>query len=150
MLLFKISGLLVVFLVAASLGLLKSESLKLRCDRLEKIVKSLNRLCELVRIGGYEIDELISVCFDSNIINSEKGNFFICEEYLLKEDIGLLREFFNGFGVSDKEGEAKRIELFCTLLNAKYQDAQKTFLELGRLYRSVGIMSGIIICIFFM
>ena len=150
MLLFKISGLLVVFLVSASLGLLKSESLKLRCDRLEKIVKSLNRLCELVRIGGYEIDELISVCFDSNIINSEKGNFFICEEYLLKEDIDILREFFNGFGVTDKEGEVKRIKLFCSLLEGKHRDAQKAFLELGRLYRSVGLMGGLILCIFLM
>ena len=150
MLLFKILGLGVVFLVSAALGRLKSEKLRQRRDKLGEIIKALNRLCDLVRIGGYEIDELISLCFDSSVLSFEKGNFFICEEYLLKEDISLLKELFSGFGVSDKEGEAKRIKLFCSLLEDKHYNAEKNFSELGRLYRSVGLLSGLILCIFLM
>lgn len=150
MLLFKILGLAVIFGVSAAFGILKADGLKHRCDRLSGIIKSLNHLADLVRIGGYEIDELISICFESDILSFKKGNFLICEEYLLKEDISLLREFFLGFGVSDKEGEYERIRLFCALLEPRFAEAQKSYSEQGRLYRSVGLLGGLILCIFLM
>lgn len=148
--LFKISGLIFVFGACALSGLLKAENLKRRSQRLEEILKSLSRLGELVRIGGYEITELINLCFDSKVIKNRDGNFFISEEYLLKEDTALLKDFFGGFGTADKEGEYERTRLYYSLLKQQYTAALRSYSELGRLYCTLGLLGGLILCIFLM
>lgn len=150
MLLFKIFGLLFIFSVCAVLGVLKSDSLKRRGERLQDILKSLSRLSELIRMGNYEMDELVSICFDSSVISVSCGKFRLKEEYLLKEDVTLLRDFFADFGMTDKESEYERTKFYYSLLKAQHSTALKVHSELGRLYRSIGFMGGLILCIFLM
>ena len=136
--------------MCAVLGVLKSDSLKRRGERLQDILKSLSRLSELIRMGNYEMDELVSICFDSSVISVSCGKCRLKEEYLLKEDVTLLRDFFADFGMTDKESEYERTKLYYSLLKAQHSTALKVHSELGRLYRSIGFMGGLILCIFLM
>ena len=66
--LFKLLGLLIILLVSSSLGILKSENLKKQASDLAEFIKSFSQLSELLRIGNYEIDELVNICIINNII----------------------------------------------------------------------------------
>lgn len=150
MLLFKITGFLLIFSACTAIGILKSDSLKQRYQQLEEIIKSLSILAERIRLGGYERDELIFLSFgDSLKIDS---NFDIKLTYgsLSKDDLSLLTEFFKGFGMTDKDSEYERAILYSSLLKERLDSANKTYKEQGKLYRTIGVMSGIVLCIFFM
>ena len=150
MLLFKALGLALVFGVCMLFGILKAEALKKRSERLQKIIKALNRLGELVRMGSYEIGELIKLCFKLDAVWLEKNCIRFSKDYLLKEDIKILEDFFVGFGMADRDAEYERTKLFYALLENQYSAAAEVYSRLGRLYRSIGVMGGLILCIFLM
>lgn len=150
MLLFKILGLLLILGVCVVSGFLKADVLKKRSEKLQKNLEALNRLGELVRIGSYEIEELVMLCFSADTVAVEKGHIKLSGEYLLKEDIKILEDFFRGFGMADREAEYERTKLFYSLLENQYSAALGVYGKLGRLYRSIGFMGGLILCIFLM
>lgn len=146
--LFKISGLLLILAVCSCLGLLKSENLKRQSSDLAEFIKSLSRLSELVRIGNYEIDELVNICFKKNLGFLQNGKFSITSSVLSDAQSRIINEFFEGFGFSDTEGEHNRTELYIKMLKNEQKEALERYSTLGSLYRSVGFMGGLIICIF--
>ena len=146
--LFKPLGLLLILSVCSCVGLLKSENLKHQTSDLAEFIKALSRLSELVRIGNYEIDELVSICFKKSLGFFRNGEFIITATSLSDTQNKLIKEFFIGFGFSDTEGEFSRAELYINMLRNEHAEALKQYSALGSLYRSVGFMSGLIICIF--
>ena len=150
MLLFKLLGLALIFTVCFASGFLKAESLKKRSDKLQEILKALNRLGELIRMGNYEIGELVGLCFKPSQATAENGKIKLSKEYLLKEDIKILEDFFTDFGVADRSAEYERTKLFYSLLESQHSAAAGVYGQLGRLYRSIGLMGGLILCIFLM
>lgn len=150
MLLFKISGLLLILTVCSALGILKAESLKIRCKSLEETIKALISLSERIKVGCYERDELIYSCFGNRLIIDSDCNIKLLELQLNDGDFKLLNEFFKGFGMTDRNSEYERAVLYCSLLKERYSSAKKIHSELSRLYCTIGIMSGIILCIIFL
>lgn len=61
-----------------------------------------------------------------------------------------MKGFFKDIGMSDSKSEYERCELYITLLEAQISEAEKNYTELGKLYKSIGLLSGIFICIFFL
>ncbi len=148
--LFKILGLLFLFTVCTVLGFIKSEALKKRTMALSVFIKALSQIAELVRIGTYELDELCRLCFENSFVTMENGRPKILCEHLLPADKELLDEYFKGFGITDTESEYKRTRLYISMLEQQHSSAAELYSKQGGLYRSVGLMGGLIICIFFM
>ena len=138
-LLFKLSGFLLIIITTTALGFLKSNELASRHKKLISIHKSISVLKEQIRLGGGEIDRLIDLSFNTNPKNYK---------HLEKDDIKILEDFFSDIGMSDTKSEYSRCELYMNLLSTKIEDANKKYRELNRLYKSIGLFSGIFICIF--
>lgn len=139
MLLFKISGLLLIIFTCYTIGFLKSNELKLRTQRLYGFQKGICELKERIRANTGEIDALIRTSFSEYPINYS---------HLEKEDVLILEDFFKNIGMSDTKAEYERCELYINLLKTKTEEANAKYRELSRLYKNLGLMSGIFICIF--
>lgn len=146
--LFKILGLFTVFAVCSTGGLYKAALLKNRTQRLLVFVKAIDDMAQRIKTQGYEADTLLSVCFENPIAYTKNGNIEFSKEFLEKEDIELLNEFFSGFGMRDIEGEYERTLLYVELLRKNCSDAESQCSKLGRLYSTLGVLVGIFVCIF--
>lgn len=138
-LLFKITGFILTVFTASAIGYFKSAQLKSRYEELTAVHKNISHLKESIRLHGGESDRLIKQSFGKSSIN---------KTVLHKEDIGLLNEFFDNFGFCDTKAECERCELYIELFKSKIEEAEKKYRESGKLYKSLGIMCGIFICIF--
>ena len=69
---------------------------------------------------------------------------------LSNDDKALLNEFLKSFGKGDTKAEIERCEAYISLFEAKTNDAKDEFDEQQRLYKTLGFLGGIFICIFFM
>ena len=138
MLLFKIFGFLATICATYSFGFLKSNELKQRSKKLHSFKKSVITLKEKIRTNSGEIENLLIGSFNE---------FPPDYRYLEKEDTDILEDFFKDIGMSDTTTEYKRCELYISLLSQKAEDADRNFQELSKLYRSIGLFSGIFIFI---
>lgn len=139
-LLFKITGFIFVILTTSLIGFSKANALNMRHKRLTDITKGLSSLKEGIRLHGGDCDRLLRLSF---------AEFPISYAYLKPCDTELLDEFFTNFGSTDSKSEYERCELYTNLLNQNSQEAKTAFQELNRLYKSIGVLSGVLICIFF-
>ncbi len=138
--LFKITGLILILAVCTALGFLKALSLKARVDSLCEVKQALLMLKEKIRLRIGDKARLINECFNINpesTLSDKNG------------DLKLWREFYNGFGLSDTENEYKRCTAYISLFDNKINDAQSELLKQQKLYKSLGFLSGLFICIFF-
>ncbi len=145
MIIFKIVGLFAVFSVPCIYGFYKSYSVKKRCIKLKKLVVSLAKISEYIRIEKYEKNRLFKRCFDASLLNADLE--FNCE-YLLKEDISLLNEFLDNFGAGDRKNEYERTCVYINLFERLSEKAEFETEKLSRLYSSLGVLTGLSLCIF--
>lgn len=138
--LFKILGFCAVIIATSTIGILKSQQLKLRYKKLCDFQNGLTELKEHIRLNSGELDRILKQSFTIDYTDFS---------HLEKEETEILQEFFTKCGMSDSVAEAKRCELYANLLNPKITQAKDNYLTLGKLYRNIGILSGIFICIFF-
>lgn len=139
--LFKLSGFTLIIITTYIAGYLKSNSLNLRRKKLIAIKSAINDLKQRIRLSHTEIDKLISVSF-KDILDIYSN--------LEKRDIEIIKDFFNDIGMSDSKAEYERCELYISLINTQIAEAEKNYTELSKLYKSIGFLSGIFICIFFL
>jgi len=66
---------------------------------------------------------------------------------LNKEDLDMLRTFGKMIGKTDLEGQIKEIELTNILLEQQAEDARIKKQKNGRMYQSLGVISGLALCI---
>ena len=137
-LLFKICGFSLIVLATTMIGFKKSGELKLRYKKLCNIQKGLNNLKERIRLQNGEIDRLIKLSFGEYPINSD---------YLENDEYDMVEEFFKNIGMSDSDSEYKRCELYISLIKTKADEALTKQNELSKLYKSMGVMGGLFICI---
>ena len=138
-LLFKVTGFALIIASCSAVGFLKANSLNLRAKKLYSLQKSVSRLKELIRLGGGEIDRLILQSFDSLPI--DYSNTVVSDSEIIET---LLKEITT----MDTKSAYNRCEISLTLLKGRYDEAQNKYRELGKLYKSIGMLSGIFICIF--
>lgn len=149
-LLFKISGLVVIFAVSASVGFLKSLNIKNRAQKLGELSRSVSLLAERIRADSGEIGYIIPLCFAKSLVHITGNRIDLNKSYLEKEDIVLLTEFFDGLGVRDIVSEYERTKLYSQFIKRKADEADEKCAKLCKLYNTVGILSGIFLCIFFL
>ncbi len=139
-LMFKILGFLIIITVCASIGFLKSGELKLRYKKLCLLCEGVLSLKERIRLSGGELKRLLCECFSYPLDYSE----------LYKSDCEIIDSLFAEISLLDREGACKRCDLALELLKQKQAEAKERYLQLGKLYKSIGALSGIFICILFL
>lgn len=145
MIIFKILGLFAVFSVPCIYGLYKSYSVKKRSVKLKNIIISLAKLSEYIRIEKTEKSRLFKRCFDASLLNTDLSPNV---EHLLKEDISILNEFLSKFGAGDRKNEYERTAVYIKLFEKLSQKAESETEKLCKLYSSLGVLTGLSICIF--
>ena len=148
--LFKILGVITVLSACSLAGFLKSFGLKKRHKKLLAIYRSMSDLRERIRLGGGEIERLVYLCFDEDTASILEGKAIINTMYLENSDAEIFEEFFRDLGMSNSESEYERIGLYMALILKKSDEAEKKCGELCRLNSSLGILCGLLICIFFL
>ncbi|HHX61821.1 MAG TPA: hypothetical protein GX707_14125 [Epulopiscium sp.] len=69
------------------------------------------------------------------------------QTYLQEEDGEILISFGESLGYLDKEMQKKNIEITLTYIENKIEELNKEHEKNGRLYRSLGILGGCLLCI---
>ena len=146
----KLIGLLIIFATCSFGGLYKSLKLKKRAEKLFLFAKALDDMAERIKAQAAEAAVLISACFKDEAVFINRGKISFNNNFLEKEDINLLNEFFDDFGARDKDGEYERTKFYAALLQKQYEFSDIKCNKLCRLYNSLGVLSGLFICIFLM
>ena len=67
--------------------------------------------------------------------------------HMKKSDIDILASFFRGMGTTDTQGQIANCELHEVQLETALHAARERQKTHGRLYRTLGLLSGIMVCI---
>ena len=140
-LLFKILGFVLIIFTTSAVGFLKASELNLRYKKLCGFSKSISALKEHIRLHSGDSERLLKLCFEEYPPNYASLN---------KDDLEIMNEFFKGFGLCDTLAEYDRCKLYVNLINQKANEAKQKSIELNRLYKNIGVLSGVLICIFFL
>ncbi len=149
-LLFKIAGLLVILAVCTAFGYEKSHSIRKRAGILNFLHRATTLLAEYIKSDGGEISKLLPRCFGDDFVKVNDNELNFKKDFLEKSDIDLLKEFFEGLGFGDKNSEYERTKLFVALIKKQSEEANMKAESLCKLYNTVGFLSGVFVCIFFL
>ena len=163
-------AMIAVFGGCAFIGIRASSSLRLRKDTLRAMVDALHRLSmwmeytaqplkALARKAKTEETEAFFEAFaralktDEDVpaawkrsmeqARAEDAGFASLKE----EELSILDEYAQSLGASDRDTQAKNAALAQQRLNGVLREAERIYTSKGRMYRSVGILSGIAVAI---
>ena len=145
---FKTLGLLCLLLCFTGFGFLKAHELKTRKTALEGFLKGIKTLSGSVLVCNCEIAPLFVNCFGTTSVFISNGKLHFYSKGLKAQDRSLLTEFFDGFGEKPAVEEARRCEFYTLLLEKNLQEADESYNKLFSLYRSLGFLTGLFVCIF--
>lgn len=154
--------LVLIVLVSAKIGFLKSESYKIREDNLKKINEALLYLKTKIEFTYEPIknifEEISKVVFDGkdNIFKvavenmNENGSINeswinavdVFENNFKREDIEIIKSFGKLLGRTDKKGQISEIEVTRICIEKNIILAEKEKEKNGKLYKTLGIVSG--------
>lgn len=145
---FKLLGMLMLFMSCAAYGFFKAALLEQRYKRLDRICRCMDELHSRIFHSSLELDRLMYASFgesrDSLVAREQSVGMLKCEE------TALLEEFLSALGSGDTESECSRILLYKSLFEA-HRDSALSDCESGcRLWRTAGICVGVATCIFLM
>ena len=146
--LFKLAGMLLIFSTCIAVGFLKSFNLKQRAEGLHYYHNSLNVLSERILRERGEIKTILPQSFKNGDVYIENGRIIADIKGLDKKDKELSEEFLTELGKLDIKGEYDRTKLYSSLFENEAISAEKQYNEQSKLYRSLGVMAGIFVCIF--
>ena len=147
--LFKLCGSVMVVAASFTAGYMKSYELRQRRRRLADLCRGLTSLKERIRMGGGEIERLVTESFKNGLIKAD-GGFSVDGRWLDEKDVALIYEYLTDIGMTDSESEYNRTELYIKLLSKNRDEAEEKCVELCRVYNAAGLLGGIFICIFFL
>lgn len=156
-----------LIITTSGIGALKSKSLNDKILRLELIRKMFNDTSTLMRYRALKLIEIIhELAKDKaysvfDFLKNAENNYSteipfysvwedaICADVTLSnEEKNLLDEFGSGLGTSDIDGQLAMIDIYkekvCTLIESAKSEYEKK----GKLYRSLGVLSGITLAVF--
>ena len=164
MILVKLSIFILIIMITTRLGFLKVNLFKTRLEELQKFKSALAFMKTKIEFTYDPIknifEDISAVVYENkeNVFSSIKQNtndFFkewekgilIYKDVLKKEDIQIIRNFGKILGKTDKNGQISEIDLCAQLIDKQIKDAEKILLKNEKLYKTLGVTSGISICI---
>ncbi len=146
---FKVVGL--CFTVAAGFlaGLYFSAKLKSRLDALNWYIKLSEKLADKIRYSGAETPKIVSSVSGCEKFYTVDFPFTVTlkSNGLQAADEILVNDFFTELGSGDTETEIKRCTLLKKELLSKRGTAEKEYKEKGKVYKSLGFLSGLALAI---
>ena len=137
--LFKILGILSLVVSGMSLGFYKSYLLEQRKNRLLEICNGLDKLALLITSSVKDLDVLLKQSFKDGKIDTFG---------LLKRDKEILENLISTLGISNRKREYENVILCKKLLEKQFLEAKEDYNSLSKLYRSLGFLGGLFLCIF--
>lgn len=165
----KLVACIMIFTSCTSLGFIKASSYTSRRAELENAL-------ELIRLLDLEISyrkdslhktfkrvSILKPCWFSDVLEecsqmlTQQNSLHEAWDYALKnnlsscplqsKDIEILKDISMGLGRSDTQGQKNIFRPAVTRFEASINDAKNIELKMGRMYRSLGIASGIVIAV---
>ena len=150
MLLFKVTGLVIIFSVCAVSGYMKSYGIRKRAQILTSVYRSMTLLSEHIKARSGEISKILPQSFGEEFLSIEENFIDFKKNHLENADIDLLTEFFTGLGFNDINSEYERTKLFTALIKKQSDEANQNAQNLCKLYNTIGILIGAFVCLFFL
>lgn len=160
----KLVGAVIIFLSCLIIGFRESDRLKKRTAYLKNVQTALNLIETEISFGKNHlkrifegIEKSADCCglFSETAENIEKSGIKKSwnkslsdkkDELCLKnDDLEALMTLGNQLGMTDAENQIKNIRYIRELLEKNAQEAEGEYNRLGRLYRSGGIMAGLLL-----
>ncbi len=137
--LFKVLGLLSLVVSGTALGFYKSYLLGLRQKRLLEICNGLDKLALLITSSVKDLDVLLKESFKGGKIDTFG---------LLISDKEILENLISVLGISNRKREYDNVILCKKMLEKQFSEAKEEYNSLSKLYRSLGFLGGLFLCIF--
>lgn len=149
MLIIKISGLIILSLTGLLVGSKQVVKLKRRSDALQWFATNILFIGEHIRATANELYDIVnSLCGKENYLRlSRPFKIEITDDFLNSDDLGALNEFFENLGRLDTESEIKRCEMYAKIIQNRFKSAHKEYLEKNKLYKMLGLFSGLSVAI---
>ncbi len=146
----KLSGMLLIFLCSAAAGFLKANELSAREKKLDFLCRGFSTLKERIRSRQGEIERLVTQSFGTELVKFNEEGIHLNKNGLTDADLKLFYEYFSEAGMSDIQGELERCSLYLSLFKQQLTAASQKKASLSKLYKSLGVLTGAFICIFFL
>lgn len=134
-----------VILSLGFMGMNSAFSLKKRVAFINRIILSIDKISQFIKIGNDEKEEILKnalpkgIFYENERVKTEKSTA------LKAEDKRLFEEFLIGLGMSDGEAEIIRCQAFKNLFKKQLNDAEREEKEKYKLFSLGGFLTGIII-----
>jgi len=164
MLILKSLGLIGILLICSYLGIIKSKTFE---DRVLELTKFQNALVMFKTKIEFTHEPIKSIFAEiSKVIYKDEENIFlyttknqnnICNSWndgadkikkdFTKEDIGIIKMMGKLLGKTDIDGQVNEIELTKSLIEKQIEKAEFEKAKNSKLYKTIGVVCGIGICI---
>lgn len=155
----RIMGAAMIIFAGSMIGFLKSESLKKRAECLDRIISGLNLLETDISYKKADLYKILSSIGENHKIGLFKAiaknllkdgiktatdKALAEEEFLLEKDKEPIRALADNLGMTDSITQTGAIKRAASRLLEGKKNAQDEYARLGRLYRSCGVLGGIL------
>ena len=155
----RIIGAGMIIFAGSMIGFLKSDALKKRIDCLGKLISGFNLLETDISYGKTDLSKALFAIGENHKIemfsaiakNLQKDGIKVAtvgaladEKYLLERDKAPIRALADNLGMTDSKTQAGAIKVAVKGLSEGEKQAREEYAKLGRLYRSCGVLGGIL------
>lgn len=133
----KITGLIFILITCTAAGFSKALLIKCQHENLIALKSGILKLKEKIRLHSGNKSNLINECFPAAKL-----------EGLTPNDKQLFNEFIESLGTGDTLQEIERCGAYAALFESRIKDTKSEADEQQKLYKTLGFLSGLFICIF--
>lgn len=148
--LFKCIGMILILVVSVIIGFGLSAKEIQKYEKLRFVCRGINSLAERLRISNASAKKLLKLSFPDEVLSWKAEEYFINEKDFLSEDLCLFKEFLKDFGKGDAKSEYNRAIGYANLFECRYKELKEKSGTLCGLYRKLGFLVGLFICVFLM
>ena len=148
----KTIGFILIVITGISAGLNSSGKLKKRTRALEWYFLAINSIADKIGGTGAELYDIINtICGSADYLVLKKPFEVVLKNtYLNSADRQAAEEFFAELGMGDSESQIKRCKIYANIFEQRLKAAKKEYEEKSKLYKMLGLFSGLSVAIVIM
>ena len=145
----KFLGVILIVICSSLIGVFKSRALHQRRKKLSMLLDGVNALYNHIEQGEFELKAAVKNAFCKCGFLNLSGREVLCADTDLKKDKALIEEFFASLGRATKKIECDNINHFAIKLKSCLKDAENDVINKSKIYRILGVCSGLVLGILF-
>lgn len=143
----KLIGAASVIIAGTYIGFDRSAALEKRLSALKNIIRMFDETEILMNYGAFTTGEILerlsaNECFEKIIKN--EGTVTRC---LAEDENKLVSDYFSQLGTTDLQGQISALKMYKTAFAERFSDLKAVKDEKCRLYRTMGILAGLFVCV---